>query len=129
MKKLVLIDGHALVHRAFHALPPTLNSPKGVPTNAVFGFTSVFIKMIKDLKPEYIAATFDLAAPTFRHEEFAEYKAHREKAPNELHAQVPMIKEILLAFGVPIYEKPGFEADDLIGALAEVSKKKKLWII
>ena len=123
MKKLVLIDGHALVHRAFHALPPTLNSPKGVPTNAVFGFTSVFIKMIKDLKPEYIAATFDLAAPTFRHEEFAEYKAHREKAPNELHAQVPMIKEILLAFGVPIYEKPGFEADDLIGALAEVSKK------
>jgi len=123
LKKLVLIDGHALVHRAFHALPPTLNSPKGVPTNAVFGFTSVFIKMIKDLKPEYIAATFDLAAPTFRHEEFAEYKAHREKAPNELHAQVPMIKEILLAFGVPIYEKPGFEADDLIGALAEVSKK------
>ena len=123
MKKLVLIDGHALVHRAFHALPPTFSSPKGVPTNAVFGFTSVLLKMIKDLKPEYIAATFDLAAPTFRHEEFAEYKAHREKAPGELHAQVPLIKEILLAFGVPIYEKPGFEADDLIGALAERSKK------
>ena len=79
-KKLVLIDGHALVHRAFHALPPTLNSPQGVPTNAVFGFTSVLLKMIKDLQPDYIAATFDLAAPTFRHEEFAEYKAHREKA-------------------------------------------------
>lgn len=125
MKKLVLIDGHALVHRAFHALPPTLNSPKGVPTNAVFGFTSVLLKMIKDLKPEYIAATFDLAAPTFRHEEFAEYKAHREKAPNELHAQVPLIKEILTAFGIPIYEKPGFEADDLIGALAEKAKKDK----
>ena len=123
MKKLVLIDGHALVHRAFHALPPTLNSPKGVPTNAVYGFTSVLLKMIKDLKPDYIAATFDLAAPTFRHEEFAEYKIHRQKAPDELHAQVPLIKEILTAFGIPIYEKPGFEADDLIGTLAEKSKK------
>ena len=121
-KKLVLIDGHALVHRAFHALPPTLTSPKGIPTNAVFGFTSVLLKMIKDLKPDYIAATFDLAAPTFRHEEFAEYKIHREKAPDELHAQVPVIKEILMAFGVPVYEKPGFEADDLIGTLMEKVK-------
>ena len=125
MKKLVLIDGHALVHRAFHALPPTLSSPKGVPTNAVFGFTAVLLKMIKDIKPDYIAATFDLAAPTFRHEEFAEYKAHREKAPDELHAQTPLIKEILMAFGIPIYEKPGFEADDLIGSLAERSKEDK----
>lgn len=125
MRKLVLVDGHALVHRAFHALPPTLNSPKGVPTNAVFGFTSVLLKMIKDLKPDYIVATFDLAAPTFRHEEFAEYKAHRARAPDELHAQVPLVKEILGAFGVPIYEKPGFEADDLIGTLAEKSKKVK----
>ena len=126
MKKLVLIDGHALVHRAFHALPPTLSSPKGVPTNAVFGFTSVLLKMIKDLKPNYIAATFDLAAPTFRHEEFAEYKIHREKAPDELHAQTPLIKKILIAFGIPIYEKPGFEADDLIGALAEKAKNPAL---
>ena len=125
MKKIVLIDGHALVHRAFHALPPTLNSPKGIPTNAVFGFIAVLLKMIKDLKPDYIAATFDLATPTFRHEEFAEYKAHREKAPDELHAQVPLVKEVLTAFGIPIYEKPGFEADDLIGALAEKSKKNK----
>ncbi|MBI2674478.1 MAG: DNA polymerase I [Candidatus Yanofskybacteria bacterium] len=125
MKKLVLIDGHALVHRAFHALPPTLNSPKGVPTNAVFGFTSVLLKMIKDLKPDYIAAAFDLAAPTFRHEEFAEYKAHRVKAPDELYVQIPLVKEMLTAFGVPIYEKAGFEADDLIGSLAEKSKKDK----
>src|SRR3989344_2351994 len=118
-KKLVLIDGHALVHRAFHALPPTLSSPKGVPTNAVFGFISVLIKMLKDLKPDYIVATFDLAAPTFRHEEFAEYKAHRVKAPDELYVQIPLVKEILMAFGIPIYEKAGFEADDLIGSLAE----------
>ena len=125
MKKLVLIDSNALVHRAFHALPPTLTSPKGVLTNAVYGFTSVLIKMIKDLKPDYIAATYDLAGPTFRHEEFAEYKAHREKAPDELYAQIPLTKEVLRAFGIPIYEKQGFEADDVIGALAELSKKEK----
>ena len=91
-KKLVLIDGHALVHRAFHALPPTLSSPKGVPTNAVFGFTSVLLKMLKDLKPDYIVATFDLAAAIFRHEEVAEDNAHREKDPHELPGPVPVIQ-------------------------------------
>ena len=125
MKKLVLIDSNALVHRAFHALPPTLSSATGVPTNAIFGFTSVLIKMLKDLKPDYVAATFDLAGKTFRHEEFAEYKAHRVKAPDELYLQIPYIKEILTAFGIPIFEKPGFEADDLIGSLAEITKATK----
>ena len=127
MKKLVLIDSNALVHRAFHALPPTLTSPKGVLTNAVYGFTSVLIKMIKDLKPDYIAATYDLAGPTFRHEEFAEYKAHREKAPDELYAQIPLTKEVLRAFGIPIYEKQGFEADDVIGALPNLAKRKRIY--
>ncbi len=122
MKKLVLIDSNALVHRAFHALPPTLNTNTGVPTNAIFGFMSVMIKMIKDLRPDYIAATFDLAERTFRHEEFAEYKSHRVKAPDELYLQIPYIKEILTKFGIPIFEKAGFEADDLIGALAEQAK-------
>lgn len=124
-KKLVLIDGHALVHRAFHALPPTMSSPSGFPTNAVYGFLSVLIKTIKDIRPDYIVATFDLAGPTFRHEEFADYKAHREKAPDGLHAQVPIVKELLNAFGIPIYEKEGFEADDLIGSIAEIIKKNK----
>jgi DNA polymerase-1 len=121
MKKLMLIDGNALVHRAFHALPP-LTSPRGVLTNAVFGFTSIFIKAIKDLKPDFIAAAFDLAGPTFRHEEFAEYKIHRERAPDELYNQIPVIKEILGAFGVPVYEKQGYEADDLIGTLVAKTK-------
>jgi DNA polymerase-1 len=125
MKKLILIDSNALVHRAFHALPPTLNTSTGVPTNAIFGFMSVLIKMIKDLKPDYIVATFDLPGPTFRHEEFAEYKAHRLKAPDELYLQIPYIKEILAKFGIPVFEKPGFEADDLIGALAEQAKAEK----
>src|SRR3990167_10251986 len=122
MKKLVLIDSNALVHRAFHALPPTLNSTTGVPTNAIFGFMSVMIRMIKYLKPDYIVATFDLPGATFRHEEFAEYKSHRVKAPDELYLQIPYIKEILTAFGIPIFEKEGFEADDLIGSLAEQTK-------
>lgn len=125
MKKLILIDSNALVHRAFHALPPTLTSPKGVLTNAVYGFTSVLLKMFRDLKPDYIAATYDLAGPTFRHKEFKEYKAQRVKAPDELYAQIPLTKEVLKSFGIPIYEKQGFEADDLIGALAEKAKKNK----
>lgn len=125
MKKLVLIDSNALVHRAFHALPPTLNTATGVPTNAIFGFMAVMIRMIKDLKPDYIAATFDLPGATFRHEEFAEYKSHRVKAPDELYLQIPYIKEILIKFGIPIFEKAGFEADDLIGALAEQAKTVK----
>src|SRR5258708_13133043 len=125
MKKLVLIDSHALVHRAFHALPPTLNTATGVPTNAIFGFMSVLLKMIKELKREYIAAGFDLPGVTFRHTEFAEYKAHRTKAPDELHLQVPYIKEILVKFGIPIFEKAGFEADDLLGAIAEEAKEIK----
>ncbi|MBI2676768.1 MAG: DNA polymerase I [Candidatus Yanofskybacteria bacterium] len=122
MKKLILIDANALVHRAFHALPP-LTSPQGMIVNAVYGFTSVLLKTIKDMQPDYMAAAFDLAGPTFRHEEFEEYKAHRQKAPDELYAQIPLIKEVLQSFGVEIFEKEGFEADDLIGSLAEKSKK------
>ncbi len=122
-KKLILIDGHALVHRAFHALPQTLSSPTGILTNAVYGFTAVLIKAIKDIKPDYIVATFDLAGPTFRHEEFADYKAHREKAPDGLHEQVPRVKEVLTAFGIPIFEKAGFEADDVIGSICEKTRK------
>lgn len=123
MRKIILIDGNALVHRAFHALPP-LTSAQGIVTNAVFGFTSILIKIIRELKPDYIAATFDLAGPTFRHDEFAEYKIHRVRAPQELYNQIPIVKEILGAFGIPVYEMPGYEADDLIGTLATKTKKE-----
>lgn len=124
MKKLVLIDSNALVHRAFHALPP-LTSPKGKPTNAVYGFTTVLLKMLGDLKPDYIAAAFDLAGPTFRHKQFKQYKAHRIKAPDELYAQIPVVKQVLSAFGIPVYEQAGFEADDIIGTLAEKAKTER----
>lgn len=124
MKKLILIDGNALVHRAFHALP-ALTSNKGVVTNAVYGFTSILLRTIKDLKPDYIAAAFDLAGPTFRHEQFEDYKIHRVKAPDELYRQIPIVKEVVATFGIPVYEMKGYEADDLIGTLATRGKKEK----
>lgn len=124
-KKFVLLDSNALVHRAFHALPPTLSTPNGVPTNAVYGFTSVLMKILKEMRPDYVAAAFDLAGPTFRHEEFAEYKAHRPKGPDELYEQLPMAKGVARAFGIPVYEQAGYEADDIIGTLAEHAKKHK----
>lgn len=124
MKKLVLIDSHALIHRAFHALPP-MTSPEGLATNAVYGFTTVLLKMIRELKPDYLAAAFDLAGPTFRHEEFVEYKAHRAKAPDELYNQIPLVRRLVEGFGIPVFEKEGFEADDIIGTIAEKTRREK----
>jgi len=122
-KRLVVIDGNALVHRAFHALPPMFSS-KGEPVNAVYGFLLVFFKALKDLQPNYIAATFDLAGPTFRDEIYDKYKAGRKKAPDELYSQLPIIKNVLKVFGVPIFEKQGFEADDIIGTIAKLVEKE-----
>lgn len=117
-KTLVLIDGHALVHRAYHALPP-LSTGSGELVNAVFGFSSILLKVLKDLVPDYIAATFDLAGPTFRHKEFEAYKATRVKAPDELYAQIGRVKDVLAAFNIPVFEAPGFEADDVIGTIVK----------
>jgi len=119
-QKLVIIDSNALIHRAFHALPPTLSDSQGRPTNAVYGFTMILLKTLKDLKPDYLAAAFDLKGKTFRHEAYAGYKATRVKAPDELYEQIPIVKEVLRAFNIPIYEKPGFEADDIIGTIAHL---------
>ncbi len=116
-KKFVVIDGNALIHRAWHALPPTLTTKSGEVVNAVYGFTMIMLKVLKDLKPDYLAVTFDLAAPTFRHKEYKEYKAQRVKQADELYAQFPRIKEVVRAFNIPIYEKEGFEADDVIATL------------
>ena len=124
-KRLVVIDGNALIHRAFHALP-SLTSPKGKLVNAVYGFLLVFLKALKELQPDYIAATFDLAGPTFRDKLYKEYKAKRVKAPDELYEQIPEVKEILKAFEVPIFEKQGFEADDVIGTIAKLAKRQQI---
>src|SRR6266581_2157551 len=117
-KKLVLIDGHAMIHRAFHAVPEGLTNTKGEPVNATFGFTSMLMKALLEEKPEYIAMTFDRPSPTFRHEQFAAYKAQRPALPDTMRPQFKRIREMVQAFGIPIYEKDGFEADDVLGTLS-----------
>ncbi len=117
-KKLVLIDGHAMIHRAFHAVPEGLTNTKGEPVNATFGFTSMLMKALLEEKPDYIAMTFDRPSPTFRHEQFAAYKAHRPLLPDNMRPQFKRIREMVQAFGIPIYEKDGFEADDVLGTLS-----------
>ncbi|MEI8104036.1 MAG: DNA polymerase I [Candidatus Moraniibacteriota bacterium] len=114
---LVLLDGNALVHRAYHALPP-LTTATGETVQAVYGFALTLLSVIERFHPEYIAASFDLPKPTFRHKEYAEYKATRAKAPDDLYAQFPRVKELVQAFNIPIYELEGFEADDCVGTLA-----------
>ncbi|MFA5029808.1 MAG: DNA polymerase I [Patescibacteria group bacterium] len=118
-QRLVIVDSNALIHRAFHALPP-LSNKEGQLTNAVYGFTMILIKAIKDLKPDYLAACFDLKGKTFRHEAYDQYKATRIKQPDELYQQIPIVKEVLEAFKIPVFEKEGLEADDLIGTIAHL---------
>ncbi len=118
MKKLLLIDGNAIFHRAFHALP-LFKTSKGEYTNAVYGFLKMFIEIMKREKPEYVAVAFDRAAPTFRHLEYKEYKATRSAPPVELYPQLPRLKEVLGTFNVAMFEMDGYEADDIIGTIAE----------
>ncbi|MEI8061469.1 MAG: 5'-3' exonuclease H3TH domain-containing protein [Candidatus Berkelbacteria bacterium] len=126
MEKLVLIDGNAIIHRAYHALPKTMSNRRGEQTNAVYGFTTTIIKVLEDLKPKYLACSFDLAGPTFRHEAFTDYKATRVKADQDLYDQIPRVKEIVQTMNIPIYEKDGFEADDCLGTIVdEITNSKK----
>ena len=118
MKRLVLIDGHAMVFRAFYAFPTSLTTPKGELINAVYGFTSILLTIIKELHPEYLAVTFDLDKPTFRHQEFVGYKAQRPEVDVELTDQLGRVREVVRAMNLPIFEVEGFEADDVIGTLA-----------
>lgn len=123
LKRLILIDGNALIHRAYHALPP-LTTKNGELVNAVYGFTTLMLKAIHDLKPDYVAVAFDLAGPTFRHEAYKEYKATRVKAPDELYLQFDRVKEIVNSLNIPIFAVKGFEADDVIGTLSKQAAEK-----
>ncbi|MEW6447918.1 MAG: DNA polymerase I [Bacillota bacterium] len=116
MRKILLIDGNSLVHRAFHAIPP-LSTKEGLPTNAVYGFTSMLLKLLKDVRPDGVIAAFDKGKLTFRHDLAASYKAHRPATPEDLRPQLPLIKEVLTALRIPVLETEGFEADDIIGTL------------
>ncbi len=126
VKKFLIIDANSVLHRAFYALP-ALTTKKGELVNAIYGFCLVFLKSLEEIKPDFVAAAFDLPAPTFRHKEYKEYKAKRPPAPVELYQQIKGIKEILNAFKVPIFEKEGFEADDLIGSIVQSIKEKQIW--
>lgn len=118
MAKLILIDGNSVFHRAFHALPPVFKTQDGTLVNAVYGFTSMLLNILNSQQPDYVTVAFDKKGKTFRHEQYVEYKATRKKAPDELYAQFPLVKELLEAFSIPSYELAGFEADDIIGTLA-----------
>ena len=120
-KTLVLLDAHAIIHRAYHALPEFLSS-KGEPTGALYGLSSMLMKIITDLKPDYIVACYDLPQKTFRHEAYEGYKAGRAKAEDALVLQLKNSRQIFEAFNVPIYDAPGFEADDILGTIVEKMK-------
>jgi DNA polymerase-1 len=121
-KRLVILDTHAILHRGYHALPDFV-SKKGEPTGALYGVVSMLLKIITDLKPDYIVAANDLPEPTHRHLAFEKYKAQRKETDDALVAQINRVHDVLEAFGIPVYECPGFEADDVIGTVAQELKK------
>jgi DNA polymerase I len=122
-QRLFLIDGNSFCYRAFYAIRELSNS-RGFPTNAVYGFITMLKKLMEGEKPGLLAVTFDLKGPTFRHKRFEDYKIHRKPMPEALVAQIPVIKDIIRAYNIPIYEKQGFEADDIIGTISERADKK-----
>lgn len=123
-KKLVIIDGSSLLYRAFFALPPTMTSPEGVPTNAVYGFLRMLLGLYRDLDPEYMAVTFDKDRHTFRTEMFQDYKATRKPAPPELIPQFDLILDVLSVLGVAVYSISGYEGDDILGTLSARYEKE-----
>jgi DNA polymerase I len=116
MERLMLLDGNGLIYRGYFALPP-LTTSKGELVNAVFGFCSIVLRGFQDIRPDYVAVSFDLPGPTFRHERFAEYKATRQRMPDDLRDQFPKVREVVKALRIPVYELAGYEADDVIGTL------------
>ena len=125
MSKLLLIDGHSILNRAFYGIPDLTNN-EGIHTNAMYGFLNIMFKFIDDEKPDYVTVAFDLSAPTFRHNTYADYKGTRKPMLPELKQQVPLMKELLNAMNIKIVEKEGFEADDLLGTIAKNSQKNGL---
>jgi DNA polymerase-1 len=124
MKRLLLIDANSIIHRAFHALPP-FTGPDGRPTGALYGISAMMLTLFRTDRPDYAAALFDRPEPTFRDKKYAEYKAQRPPAADELIAQIIEARKLFEAFGAKVFEQPGFEADDLIATLAEKFRGEK----
>lgn len=127
--EFLILDGHSLAYRAFFALPLELKTKDGLHTNAVFGFTNMLLRLLKERAPGYVAVAFDYPAPTFRHQKYEQYKATREKTPPEMNEQLPLIKEILEALNIYILELEGYEADDIIGTFADVGEKSSVFTV
>ena len=127
MKTLVLLDAHALIHRAYHALPKFTSKNTGEPTGALYGLSAMLLKVIRELKPDYIVAAFDRPEPTFRHESYEAYKAKRPEAEDDLVKQLIRARDIVEAFGIPILDAPGFEADDVLGTIIEQTLRQSSW--
>ena len=127
MKKLVLIDGHSILNRAFYGVPELSNS-QGLHTNAVYGFLNIMFKILDEEAADYIAVAFDLSAPTFRHKAYAEYKGTRKSMPDELREQVPLIKDVLSSMNIPILTMEGYEADDIIGTIAKRYQSDEVFV-
>ncbi len=125
MKKLLIIDGNSIINRAFYAIR-ALTNKDGIFTNGIYGFLNIFFKNTEDLKPDYIAVAFDLKAPTFRHKKYSAYKAQRKGMPDELKMQMPILKEVLKAMNIAIYEKEGYEADDIIGTVSRICDEQNV---
>ncbi|HAQ51226.1 MAG TPA: DNA polymerase I, partial [Lachnospiraceae bacterium] len=125
MSKLLLIDGHSILNRAYYGIRGLSNS-KGVPTNAVYGFLNIMFKYIEEEKPDYLTVAFDVSAPTFRHEMYEEYKGTRKPMDDDLRVQVPMIQEMLNAMGITIVKKEGLEADDILGTISRIGEREGL---
>jgi DNA polymerase-1 len=123
-EKLVLLDAYAILHRAFHALPSFTSRQTGEPTGALYGFTAFLLKTIRELKPDYLVACYDLAEPTFRHIAYEQYKAQRPQKEDILIKQIDRSRDIIKVFNIPIYDSPGFEADDMLGTIVEQVKFK-----
>ncbi len=124
-ERLMLLDGNGLIYRGYFALPP-LTTSRGELVNAVFGFCSIVLRGIADLKPDYVAVAFDLPGPTFRHEQYAEYKATRQRMPDDLRDQFPKVREVVKALRIPVYELAGYEADDVIGTIVVDAERRGL---
>ena len=116
--KIVMLDGYSLMYRAFHALQTPMTAPDGTPTNAVHGFIMMLLKVLDEEKPAGIAVAFDMHAPTLRAQKYAEYKGTRKPMPDELRAQDPVIRQLIGLMGIPILEKEGYEADDILGTVS-----------
>ncbi|MBF6606345.1 MAG: DNA polymerase I [Chloroflexi bacterium] len=125
MDRLMLLDGNGLIYRGYFALPP-LTTSRGELVNAVFGFCSIVLRGFADIRPDYVAVAFDLSGPTFRHERFAEYKANRQRMPDDLRDQFPKVREVVAALRIPVYEMAGYEADDVIGTLTVEAERRGL---